>query len=89
MIADGESIITYKGYTDIEYGDNTIIVTDSSKIAYTVSFDSNNRIPFGTRTPLSFDLFFIRDTMKSKSLFISSRLIISLAMQLKILYVRS
>lgn len=45
LIADGESIITYKGYTDIEYGDNTIIVTDSSKIAYTVSFDSNNRIP--------------------------------------------
>ncbi len=43
--ADGEKIITYAGYSDIKYGKNAEIMSDNNKVAYSVSYDSENLIP--------------------------------------------
>ena len=43
--APGEKLITYSGYSDIRYGDDAEMISDPQKIAYTVSYDSEHRIP--------------------------------------------
>lgn len=43
MICDGEVVITYSGYSDISYGGP--VLSDETKVGYTVSFDENLRLP--------------------------------------------
>lgn len=44
-VTPGEQLITYRGYSDIQYGNGTEIFSDPDKIAYTVSYDSKHKIP--------------------------------------------
>ena len=45
VIGPNDNIIKYSGYDDIQYGVNSVKISDSKKAAYYVSYDVANKIP--------------------------------------------
>lgn len=66
-INNGETIITYSGYPDIKNSDNTTDYLAVTKIAYTVSYDSRNKIPRWVAYELTSEELVGTATRKGKS----------------------